>query len=357
MDALLAIAGKDLRVLLRDRMALFWALAFPIVFALFFGSIMKVGADQKRAPIPVVLVADGQRAGVAEIARALRAAGLEVTTAGAARARAAVRGGRAALLVDLPRPGERRPVQLGIDATRRTEAEMAQGALQVALLRALAPSPIALPAIETVEIAGAESGPRTGFQAVFAAMILWGLIGCTAAFAVALVSERSSGALLRLYAAPLGRGAIVGGKALACATACLVCALLLSAASVLLLGVAVGDPLKYAAALLALCACFVGITQLLSVLGRSEQAVAGAGWSVLIVLAMSGGAMVPAILMPEWLRALSAWSPVRWGIAALEGATFRALRWSELAVPLALLCGVGLLCFSLSALVLRLREP
>jgi ABC-type multidrug transport system permease subunit len=92
------------------------------------------------------------------------------------------------------------------------------------------------------------------------------------------------------------------------------------------------------------------------VLGRSEQAVAGAGWSTLIVLAMSGGAMVPAVLMPEWLRAIGAASPVRWGIAALEGATFRGLGWAELVVPLACLCGAGALCLALAALVLRRRE-
>jgi ABC-2 type transport system permease protein len=260
------------------------------------------------------------------------------------------------LLVDLPAPGERRPVRLGLDPARGAEAEMARGALEAVLLRAAAPRAIALPAIETVAIAGLPEGPQTGFQAVFPAMILWGLIGCAAAFAVALVSERSSGTLLRLYAAPVGRAVIVSGKALACAVACVLGSAVLSALGVVLLGVAIGDPFKYAAAVLAVCACFVGITQLLSVLGKSEQSVAGAGWSVLIVLAMSGGAMVPAVLMPEWLHGLSALSPVRWGIAALEGATFRELDWRELAPALAQLCATGVLGFAVSALVLRLRE-
>jgi ABC-2 type transport system permease protein len=260
------------------------------------------------------------------------------------------------LLVDLPAPGELRPVQIGIDRSRRAETEMAAGALRYALVHALAPDAIELPPIETVEITAGAKGPRTGYQAVFPAMILWGLIGCTAAFAVALAAERSSGALLRLYAAPFGRAAILGGKALSCGLACLLGSLALSAVAVLVLGVAISEPIKYAAALVSAAACFVGITQLLGVLGRSEQAVAGAGWSTLIVLAMSGGAMVPAVLMPDWLRAIGEASPVRWGIAALEGSTFRALGWTELLVPIVSLCSAGALCLALSALVLRRRE-
>jgi ABC-2 type transport system permease protein len=353
--ALWTIAVKDLRVLARDRMALFWALGFPVVFALFFGSIMKVGADAERSAVPVVLVAGAGNPRVPETARALRAAGLEVAILSAAAARDAVRRGRAALLVDLPAPGELRAVRLALDPGRRAEAAMARGVLQVVLLRALA-GPVALPPFETVELWSAERGPQSGYQAVFPAMILWGLIGCAAAFAVALVSERSSGALLRLYAAPLGRASILAGKALACALACLLGSLWLTAFGVALLGVLVADPLKYAAALLAAALCFVGITQLLGVLGRSEQAVAGAGWSVLIVLAMSGGAMVPAMLMPDWLRALSVWSPVRWGIAALEGATFRAQGWTELGRPLLALSAAGLGGFALAALILRRKE-
>ena len=356
MGALVAIAFKDLRLLARDRMALFWTLGFPVAFALFFGSIMKVGTDSERGAIPIVLVADAENARANELARALREGGLTVTLEGSQAAREAVRRGDAVMFVELPAQRQLQPLRLGIDATRRAEADMATGALQLALLRGLSDGPLGLPPIETFEVTADALGPQTGFQLGFPAMILWGLIGCTAAFAVALVSERSSGALLRLYAAPLGRAAIAGGKALACALACLLSAGLLSALGVLVLGVAIADPLKYAAALLAAAACFVGITQLLSVLGRSEQAVAGAGWSVLIVLAMSGGAMVPAVLMPDWLRALSAASPVRWGITALEGATFRAQGWSELALPLSSLCAAGALCFVLSALIMRVRE-
>ncbi len=39
MNPALVIAKKDLRCLVRDKQGLFWALAFPLVMALFFGAI------------------------------------------------------------------------------------------------------------------------------------------------------------------------------------------------------------------------------------------------------------------------------------------------------------------------------
>ena len=39
MRSLLTLAGKDLRLLVRDRAGLFWVLFFPLIMAIFFGSI------------------------------------------------------------------------------------------------------------------------------------------------------------------------------------------------------------------------------------------------------------------------------------------------------------------------------
>ncbi len=45
-----------------------------------------------------------------------------------------------------------------------------------------------------------------------------------------------------------------------------------------------------ALAILCACAAFVGIMMLLSVLGRTEQAVSGSAWAVVLVMSMIGGA-------------------------------------------------------------------
>jgi ABC-2 type transport system permease protein len=160
-----------------------------------------------------------------------------------------------------------------------------------------------------------------------------------------------------LRAAPIARTSVLAGKATACMAACLLDAVLLSVVGALLLGVRIVDPIKYGAAIVAIAACFAGLTMSLGMIGRSEQAVAGAGWATLIVMAMLGGAMVPLSMMPGWLLSLADFSPVKWGILALEGATWRGFAWHELAAWLARLLAFGLVAFAAGvALSLSARE-
>ena len=44
---------------------------------------------------------------------------------------------------------------------------------------------------------------------------------------------------------------------------------------------------------------------LISTLGRTEQAVSGAGWAAMMPLAMFGGSMVPPMVMPAWMFRIS----------------------------------------------------
>jgi ABC-2 type transport system permease protein len=187
--------------------------------------------------------------------------------------------------------------------------------------------------------------PSNGYQIVFPAMVLWGLLGCAATFAVAMVAERTSGTILRLRAAPIARASVLGGKAAACVAACIADCALLTVIGLVVLGVQIADPLKYAVAVVATVSCFAGLTMALSLFGRTEQSVAGAGWATLILMAMLGGAMVPLSLMPSWLLSLSDLSPVKWGITALEGATWRAFGWHELGLSLLRLVGFGVAAF------------
>jgi ABC-2 type transport system permease protein len=54
MTSIWAIAWKDLRLLIRDRYGLFWVLAFPMMTALFFGSIFKVGGAPNKINLAII---------------------------------------------------------------------------------------------------------------------------------------------------------------------------------------------------------------------------------------------------------------------------------------------------------------
>ena len=351
MRAAWLIARKDLRLLLRDRMALFWVFVFPVGFALFFGSVMKAGVDAQIAPMSVVLVLESEEPIAESVARSLAESGVDTRRASLSEARRAVQRADAAAYVRVQEDPQA-PIEIGIDPSRRAQSAMLQGLV----LSALMPKLSGLPPIQTTRVEQEVAGPRSGYEIVLPAMLIWGMIGCVATFAISLASERMTGTLLRLRAAPISRATILGGKSLACALTCAVDLLLLSLLGHLGFGVHIDDGLKYAAVLLACTACFTGLTITLSVIGKTEQAVAGAGWSSLIVLAMLGGAMVPPAVMPEWLLRVSNVSPVKWGIWALEGATWRALEWSELAQPVLMLFALGALGFCTGVSVLMLSR-
>jgi len=60
----------------------------------------------------------------------------------------------------------------------------------------------------------------------------------------------------------------------------------------------------------------------ISVLGKTEQGVAGAGWAILLVMSMTGGGMVPLFTMP---RGCTSWQLFGGKVerAGLEGAIWR----------------------------------
>jgi len=95
---------------------------------------------------------------------------------------------------------------------------------------------------------------------------------------------------------------------------------------------------------------------LLSVLGKTERAASGIGWGVLMIFAMIGGGMLPLFFMPDWLKALSNISPIKWGILALEGAIWRDFTFQELLQPYLVLAVFGLVTFFIGVRLFRWSE-
>jgi ABC-2 type transport system permease protein len=428
MSTLLAICWKDLRLLLRDRAGLFFTFVFPVVYALFFGSIFSSGGDEAERRIPLRLVdLDGGPAAAAFLDSLAARPGLDARRDSLAGAENAVRRGRAtAALIVKPGfgrgqehlfGGQAPEVELLHDPTRRAEAGLLQGILMEQAFKGLEGrfrdtrsflpevrawrDSLAAPAARRPELdylrrwtgelelflgrqAVAESlaqarpdtgagrrdgflagweplrvtprelravreGPQSSFEVSFPQGLLWGVISVAASFGISLVVERKEGTLRRLRAAPLRRRQILAGKALACFLAVVALCLLL-----LLLGLPFGvraeRPLLLLAAIPSIALAFTGLMLLVSVLGRTERAVSGIGWSLMTFLAMLGGGMVPLFFMPEWMRTLGHVSPVKWAILALEGALWRGFGWAEL-LPV---CGI-LAAFGLGTALVGLR--
>jgi ABC-2 type transport system permease protein len=437
MRTILAIGRKDLRLLLRDSSGLFFTFFFPLVYALFFGSIFSGGGsgDGSRA-LPLRLVdLDGSPEAAAFLEGLAARDEIDARPDSLASAEAAVRRGRAAVAVVVEEGfGEARrrlfwgdppTVRLLRDPSRGAEAGLLQGVLFEEAVKALQErfqrpgsflpdidawlDSLALPTapdaeldhlrhwlnelrvflaaetrrdslrrleavidsataepeggfegftplrVKSVELRAERIGPRSYFEISFPQGLIWGVIAVAASFAVSLVVERREGTLRRLRAAPVTRGQILAGKALACFGLVVVLCLGLFIVG-WFFGVRPAAPLLLAAAVLATATAFTGLMMLISVLGRTERAVGGIGWALMMAFAMVGGGMVPLFFMPGWMQTLGHASPVKWSILAMEGALWRGFSPAEMLLPVGVLVAVGLTCFAIGVAAFRWSE-
>jgi ABC-2 type transport system permease protein len=171
-------------------------------------------------------------------------------------------------------------------------------------------------------------------------------------FGISLVTERTHGTYVRLRMAPLTRAQILGGKALACFLAIAIVQGVLFAIA-WNFGVRPTSLPLLLVALASAAICFVGFMMLVAGMGRTEETAAGAGWAVLMPMAMFGGAMVPTFVMPQWMQSFGYISPVRWAMLAIEGGVWRSFSVAEMAMPCAILISVGVACFILGTRALK----
>ena len=206
--------------------------------------------------------------------------------------------------------------------------------------------------VERTDVAiGTSRGPRSAYAITFPQGVIWGIIGTAAGFAVSIVTERTRGTLFRLQTAPISRTYVLGGKGLACFLSIVVMSLFLYTLAFFVFRLRPASLPMLGFAIVSSAVAFVGIMMLLAVSGKTEQAVGGVGWAVLIVMSMLGGGMIPLFFMPDWMRTVGTFSPVKWSVLAMEGAVWRDFSLMEMLKPCGILIGVGVICFAIGVRV------
>ncbi len=398
---------KDVRLLLRDKATLFWVLVFPLLIGVLFGFVF--GGSSEMSPIRVAVV-DQDKSSVSKalIAELKKSKSLKIEAKDIKTAQGLVHKGNIAAYVQIPKgygaydPFEKAPdsasLKVGADPSKKVEIGMLEGMLQGAAMQSQFGSMtdkngawkervnkgLKSPDLDKDtkdflrqidKYMSSNSGknsmtfdgpkivkqeehkqgiePASPFEVTFPQALVWGILGVISTFAISLVKERQQGTLLRLTVSPMSFTNILGGKGLAC---------FLSTEAVmlglLLLGhfafkVRLSDPVVLAMAMVATGVAFVGIMLLLSTLGKTEQAVSGSAWGVMILMAMFGGGMLPIGMMPGWMQKVSDLSPLKWSTLAIEGAIWRGFGVSEMLLPCGILLGVGLVTFALGTRMVR----
>jgi ABC-2 type transport system permease protein len=409
MRGVLAIAGKDLLQLSRDRAALFWVIAFPLVVCALFGSIFAYDGAHGR-PIEIALVVEDDSEASRRMAQRLEESpSLKVQLKSVEDAAEAVRKGDLAAYVRFATgygagagilPGDSTKLEVGIDPSRRVTAAMLQGVLmeviyaevknrlvdreivnaavmrfvdqladgedKQALLAALAPleqvfagldlsrlqGAFDIPPPQMVSVARSLSGkPQSAFDVTFPQSMSWAMIAIVAFFATVIARERDAGTLLRLRLAPLSMSHLLAGKGLAACAASAATAILVLGVGGLGFGLDMGHYVQLTMAILCAAFCASGMVMAFSVLGKSAQAVENGAWTVMLIFTMLGGGMMPLAVMPAWLQAVSHFSPVKWIVYAFEGVFWRGFSVTEMLLPCAIMIGVGLAAYAIGGLV------
>jgi ABC-2 type transport system permease protein len=153
--------------------------------------------------------------------------------------------------------------------------------------------------------------------------------------------------------APITKWHVIGGKAVGCFLGSLMVQVVLFAVGVSFFGIRPGSWPLLALAVVSGCIGFVGVMMLLAVLGRTAAASEGIARATLIVLALVGGAGIPLMVMPPFMRIIASVSPFKWLILALEGALWRDFTVAEMVLPCGVLVAVGVVGFALGAMLFR----
>jgi ABC-2 type transport system permease protein len=141
-------------------------------------------------------------------------------------------------------------------------------------------------------------------------------------YGIQIIWERDAGILTKLLVTPTPRAALITGKAFAAGIRAIsqACVVLVVSA---ILGVSFTDnPLKIAAALLAVIlgsGFFATLSMVIAGVAMSRDRLMGIGQAITMPLFFASSALYPVAIMPTWVQVISKINPLSYMVNALRG--------------------------------------
>jgi len=346
MRVLAALSRANLKSFVRDRPALFWTLAFPVVFVILFGTIFSgSGAQYNLAWVDQ----DGGQAAVALRQAFAANAPVGLTDGTWEEAKAKMLSGDVDGILVIPKglqavidsagagqPPDPVEVTVVPDPSRSNTAlaiqQIATGLVMAANLRLSGAAPLLTVLPDTLQTNQLNS--VSFFVPSILAMALMQL-GIFAS--IPLVQQREKLILKRLNATPLPRWVFVGSNVAVRLVIAAVQTALILGIGVALLGVRVdGNPLAIAGFVILGALTFTSIGYVIAAFARTEEAANGITSVVQFPLMFLSGIFFPLEILPQWLKTVATFMPLTYLGDALRqtmvgGALFVPL-WVDFAV-------------------------
>ena len=309
MRAYLTLSRANLREFLRDRAAVFWTIAFPILFVVVFGLIFgreggqsyNVGlVNQDASPQAAIVTETLGGMDVFEISAGDEAAEVQRLRDGERRAVIVIPKGFGAA-IDAGAPV---PVDVSFDPSQQTTSQVVvpviERALEVADRNISNTRPVVFASFSTLQ-----SERLSTLDFIIPGIVAMSVMNAGIFGAVNLVSLRERRVLRRLQATPLSRFTLVGADVTIRVVVVFVQAAMLIAIGHLAFGVKLLGNLPALAGVLALGAlAFLAIGFFLGAFAKTEQGFFPLAQVFTFPMMFLSGVFFPVEAMPEWLRPL-----------------------------------------------------
>lgn len=360
MRFLVSLTIANLRSFLRDRAALFWTLAFPIVFVIMFGTIFSGGGssdyrigwvDQDGSPVSAQL-----RAALADNAP------VQLTDGSLDEARAAMQKGDLDGIIVIPsglgsvaaQPGGQ-PLTVTVitDPSRSTTSsailQMAGGIVSAANLQLSGAQPLLSVSAESLQ-----TQQLNGVSFFVPSILAMALMQLGIFAAIPLVQQREKLILKRLNATPLPRWALVGSNIAVRLAIAAAQTVLILGIGVAVLGVQITGNWLAIVGFVALGALtFTSIGYVIASFARTEEAANGMTSVIQFPLMFLSGIFFPLEIMPDWLRGVATFMPLTYLGDALRQTMVAGSPFQPLPVDALVLAGWLVVTLGISARYFR----
>ena len=342
------LARKDLALFAADRRGMLLCFAVPVILAIVFGAIFHQpdGGDALRPR--VWIVAQDDSAFTRRVVEALETSSkLHAESCDRATANRRLAADSCGVALILPAgfgkeacAGDEPRVRLLHHPLSHIEARCAEGLFAEAVLREAAREllgPLARGfkqpfTVERKSVPGGGALSENAYAHSFCGMTLQYLLFWGMDSGLLLLRERRQGIWRRLRAAPLSRGTLLAGKALATALVALMQILVTFAVGFLFFGVGVnGSAVGFGLMALAAALLSAATGLLVAALGGNEGRARSVAILAILALSLLGGLWLPSFLLPGWAQSLALALPTTWAARGLEGTCWQGMGFANAA--------------------------
>ncbi len=357
---LLPLTIANVKSYVRDRGALFWTIAFPVLFVVLFGSLFSGGTTK----FTVGWVDQDQSAAATSLRQGFAAVSLlDLKDANQDDALAQMRDGKLDAVIVVPAGLGTALSSTGSTSTpfqlilyTDPSKQSASGTVQQVVAQVVGGINQTLsgkPPELAVQPQTLQTQNLTNAAYFVPSILAMALMQLGVFAAIPLVAQREKQILKRLSATPLARSTLVGSNVFTRLLIAVVQTLIIVGIGAVLFGVSVLQPLAVAALVVLGAVTFVSIGYVIASYARTEDSANTLASVVQFPLMFLSGIFFPIAFMPQWLQPVAAFLPLTYLGDALRQTMVGGAAYAPLYIDVLVLAGWLAVTFLISARYFR----